>query len=66
MSSGIRSTSFGPWKCRRVFRSGEENRRQKCVEWYEMTKCFSNDSYRLWYFCMVKKVFFKIIQFMFI
>lgn len=43
-----------PGKCRRVFRSGKENRHQKCVERYKMTKCFSNDSCRLRYFCIVK------------
>lgn len=36
-----------PGKRRRVFRSGKENRHQKCVERYKMTKCFSNDSCRL-------------------
>lgn len=45
MSSGTRFTSFGPGKGRRVFRGGKENRRQKCVERYKMTKCFPNDSH---------------------
>lgn len=47
-----------PRKRRRVFRSGEENRHQKCVERYKMTKCFLNDSCRLWYFCIAKIFFF--------
>jgi len=46
-----------PTKRRRVFCSEEENRHQKCVERYKMTKCFLNDLYRLWYFC-IRKIFF--------
>lgn len=46
-----------PGKRRRVFRNGKENRHQKCVERYKMTKCFSNDSCRLWNFCIVE-IFF--------
>jgi len=55
-------------KCRRVFRSREENRRQKCVERYKITKCFSNDLSRFWYLCY-EKIFFledNFIYYMFI